>query len=354
MTVIRPSGGIDRELDIRAARLDADAADDPPGQIAHPLVLAIGQGQGRRDGDAVAGVHAHRIDVLDRADDHEVVGPVTHDLELELLPANHRLFEQDLVHRAQIETTPGQLAEFFDVVGDAAADATECERRPDDAREAQDLDRREGFLDRAHVAALRHVCADRLHRFPELQAILGDLDGFDRGADQLDAILGQRAVLAQRHREVQRGLAADRRQHRIRPLTFDDLRQNLGGQRLDVRAVGQLRVGHDRRRVAVDEDDLEPLGAKRLAGLSTGIVELARLPDDDGAGADHEDAFDVGALGHFVTDEVVKSEDLGDPADGIRSRFRVQRSGFDALVLRLFQHLHAEPAARAPNVNPAP
>ena len=76
--------------------------------------------------------------------------------------------------------------------------------------------------------------------------------------------------------------------------------EDLGRQRLDVGPVGQLRVGHDRRRIAVDENDLEPLGAQRLAGLGARIVELARLPDDDGAGADHEDAFDVGALGHFL------------------------------------------------------
>ena len=42
---------------------------------------------------------------------------------------------------------------------------------------------------------------------------------------------------------------------------------DLRRERLDVGAVRQLRVGHDRRRVAVDEDDLEPFGAQRLARL---------------------------------------------------------------------------------------
>ena len=35
-----------------------------------------------------------------------------------------------------------------------------------------------------------------------------------------------------------------------------------------------------------------------LAGLGAGVVELAGLADDDGAGADDEDLLDVGALGH--------------------------------------------------------
>ena len=103
MTMIRPFAGIDRELDVGAAGLDADPADDAAPEIAHPLILAIGQRQRRRDGDAVAGVHAHRIDVLDRADHDKVVGLVAHHLELEFLPADHRLFEQDLVDGAHLD-----------------------------------------------------------------------------------------------------------------------------------------------------------------------------------------------------------------------------------------------------------
>ena len=61
---------------------------------------------------------------------------------------------------------------------------------------------------------------------------------------------------------------------------------------------GELRVGHDRRRVRVDEDDVEPLFAQRLRALRAGVVELAGLPDDDGARADEEDALEVGAAGH--------------------------------------------------------
>ena len=94
-------GRVDRELDVRSAGLDADAADDPARRVAHPLVFLVGERQRRRDGDAVAGVHAHRVDVLDRADDDEVVGDVAHHLELVFLPADDRLLDEDLVHRAQ-------------------------------------------------------------------------------------------------------------------------------------------------------------------------------------------------------------------------------------------------------------
>ena len=66
----------------------------------------------------------------------------------------------------------------------------------------------------------------------------------------------------------------------------------------DVTYIGHLRVGHDRRRVAVDEDDLVALFAQRLAGLRAGVVELASLADDDRPRADDQDRLEVTALGH--------------------------------------------------------
>ena len=66
-----------------------------------------------------------------------------------------------------------------------------------------------------------------------------------------------------------------------------------GQQRLDVGRVGELRVGHDRRRVRVDQDDLVALLAQDLAGLHAGVVELGGLADDDRAGAEEHDLVDV-------------------------------------------------------------
>ena len=76
-------------------------------RVAQALVLLVGQRHRRRDGDRVAGVHAHRVDVLDRADDDEVVGAVADDLELELLPAEQALLDQALVRRALLEAPSG-------------------------------------------------------------------------------------------------------------------------------------------------------------------------------------------------------------------------------------------------------
>ena len=73
---------------------------------------------------------------------------------------------------------------------------------------------------------------------------------------------------------------------------------HFGRDGLDVGAVGELRVGHDGGRVGVDEDDAVAFLLEGLAGLRAGIIELARLADDDRAGADDEDGVNVSALGH--------------------------------------------------------
>ena len=85
--------------------------------------------------------------------------------------------------------------------------------------------------------------------------------------------------------EVERGLAAEPGEQALGLLLRDDGLDGLDGQRLEVDDVGDRGVGHDRRRVRVDQDRPDTLGAKRAAGLRTGVVELGGLADHDGPGA---------------------------------------------------------------------
>ena len=82
------------------------------------------------------------------------------------------------------------------------------------------------------------------------------------------------------------------------PLLGDDLGDDFRRDRLDIGRIRQVRIGHDRRRVGVDEDDPVAFLLQRLAGLRAGIVEFASLADDDRTRADDEDRFDVLALWH--------------------------------------------------------
>ena len=155
-----------------------------------------------------------------------------------------------------------------------------------------------GAPGRGDDGGARVLEADPLHRLAEQLAVLGHLDRLAAGADHLDAVPGEDAHLLEAQRGVEAGLAAHRRQERVGLLALDDLGDDLGRDRLDVGGVGELRVGHDRRRVRVDEDHPVALLAQRLAGLGARIVELAALADDDGPRADDQDRADVGALRH--------------------------------------------------------
>src|SRR3989441_3745650 len=87
------------------------SADDRDRGVAHTLVFAVGERHRRRHGDRVAGVHPHGIEVLDRADDHDVVPAVAHHFELEFLPAEHAALDQRRVHGGKLQRALDHLLE---------------------------------------------------------------------------------------------------------------------------------------------------------------------------------------------------------------------------------------------------
>lgn len=290
---------IHRELHVGATRVHTDLAQHRQRGVAHDLVFLVGQRLRRRHGDRVASVHAHGVQVLDGADDDAVVRLVADDFHLVLLPAEQRFLDQQLIGRRRFQAALADGLELFGVVGNAAARAAQREAGADDGRKAHLLLHGPGFVHRMGDARACRTQADARHRILELEAVLGLVDGLGRGADQLDLVLVQHAVAPQVQRAVQRGLAAHGRQDGVGTLLGDDLLDRLPGDGLDVGDVGRGRVGHDRGRVAVDQDDLVALFAQRLAGLHAGVVKLAGLADDDGTGANDQNAFEVGALRHF-------------------------------------------------------
>src|SRR5690606_37173784 len=84
---------IDGELDVGAAGLHTDLAQHRDRCVAHDLVFLVGEGDGGGDSDRVAGVHAHGIDVFDRADDDAVVVLVANDFHLVFLPPQNAFLD---------------------------------------------------------------------------------------------------------------------------------------------------------------------------------------------------------------------------------------------------------------------
>ncbi|OPY11760.1 MAG: hypothetical protein A4E69_02647 [Syntrophus sp. PtaB.Bin138] len=113
------------ELDIGSARFHAYFPHDGHGGIPQTLVFGVGQGLGRRHRDGFARVHPHGIEILDGADDDDIVRPVPHDLEFIFLPAQRRLLQHDFMDHAGLEARPGMLHQLLPIVGHTASRAAQ-------------------------------------------------------------------------------------------------------------------------------------------------------------------------------------------------------------------------------------
>jgi len=142
----------------------------------------------RRHGDRIAGVNAHGVDVLDGADDDGVIRHVAHHLQLELLPAEDGLLDEDAMAGAGLQGGGHHLVELVAVVGDAAAVAAESEAGTDDHRVANVVGDLTGLFQAARVAALGDFEPHLFHGLLEEQAVLAQPQSGDAGAQHLDAI----------------------------------------------------------------------------------------------------------------------------------------------------------------------
>ena len=79
---------------------------------------------------------------------------------------------------------------------------------------------------------------------------------------------------------------------------LDDPLHPLQCQRFDIGPIREIRIGHDRRWIGVDEDGPITLFLQGSEGLGTGIVEFAGLADDDRPGAQDEDRLQISPLRH--------------------------------------------------------
>ena len=234
-------------------------------------------------------MHPHRIDILDAANDYAVVVAVAHDFHLIFFPAEQRFFDQHFGRRAGVEPAGHDPDKFLAVIGDPAAGPAHRERWPDDRRQPRPLEHGQRLIKRMRNPRARAFQPDLGHRIAEFDPVLGLVDRLGIRANHLDAIFRERPIVEQRQRGIQRRLPAHRRQDRIGPFLLDDLRHDFGRNRLDISRIGQLRIGHDRRRIAVDQHDPIALRLQRLHGLRPRIIKFTRLPDDDRPCADDQD-----------------------------------------------------------------
>ena len=241
----------------------------------------IADGEGRIDGDGVAGMDAGALDVLHNAGDQNVLA-VGDDVHLQLLAHEvlvhqHRVF--DLAGEDDLHIGPHVLI----VVGDDHVLAADDVGGPQQDGIAQLVGGIQRLLHTGDAPALRPLDGEPLQQLVEPLPVLRHVDGLGAGAQDGDT------VAVQELGEFDGRLAAEGHHHAHRLFHLDDVHDILGEQGLEVQAVGGVIVRGDGLRVVVDDDYLISQLLQGPDAVDGGVVELDALADADGAGAQHHD-----------------------------------------------------------------
>ena len=263
------------------------------------LALELGQHLGaermrRQRAGAVARMNAGLLDVLHDAGD-EGVGAVGDAVDVDLDGIGQIAVDQQ---RALVgDDELGRAVERGGELGDVAVDlgavvddlhgaSAEHVGGPDHHRIADPVGDRARLARRLGDAALGLLQLQALDQRLEAVAVLGEVDGVGRGAED------RHAGGCQRLGELQGRLPAelhdDAVQRALRLLGCDDLQHVLGRQRLEVEPVRGVVVGRHRLRVAVDHDGLKAGRREREAGVAAAVVELDALADAVGTAAEDD------------------------------------------------------------------
>ena len=285
-------------MHIGTAGIHADFTQAGDGGIAHALIFLIGQRQRGSDGDGITGMHAHRVQIFDGTDDDAIIRAVADHFHFKLFPAQHAFFHQHFTGHGSRQARGDDLFEFLTIIGDAATRAAEREGRANDARQPHNLQRIPSFGHCMGDFAFRAFNADFGHGIAEFLPVFGFIYHFRLGADQFAAVFFQNAGLGKFQRCIQRSLSAHGGQQSIRAFLSDDFFNDFDRDGFDIGGIRQPRIGHDRGRVGIHQNDAIALSTQSLACLRAGIIEFAGLADDDRPGADDHDGFNVSALRH--------------------------------------------------------
>src|ERR1700678_2443135 len=166
-------------------------------------------------------MHADRVDVFHVANGDAVAGVVAQHFVLDFFPTEQRRLEQDLMDETRRQAGIENFTQLLLVVGDATAGTAKRVRRTDHQRVTDALGEGDAGLNLGDDFAFGDRLADFDHLLLETFAVFGQLDRFYRRPQRFDPILFQDTGFVEFDREIQTGLAPERRQQRVWPLARD-------------------------------------------------------------------------------------------------------------------------------------
>ena len=223
--------GVERQLHVAAAH-DAKMRDNVQGRLTQHLELLVRQGLGGGHHNGVAGVDAHRVQILHGAHGNHIAHAVPHGLELDLLPAEDGLLHQHLGDGRGVQAGAGDDPQFVRVIGRAAAGAAQGEGGPHDDGVADPVGHLQSALHGLGDVRGDDRLADLGHSLLKELPVFRPGDGGGVGAQKPDALGLQEALLVQLHGKGQTRLAAQARQDGVGPFLFDDALDGLHRQGL--------------------------------------------------------------------------------------------------------------------------
>ena len=281
-----------------AAADHAHGIQNPVTVILQAFLQFFGNSQHRSNAETVTGMHTHRIHVFDIADGDLFTVGIAHDFQFQLFPAGNALFDQHLTDQTGSQTARHNIAQFFHIVNNTAAGTAHSVSGTQHHRVTEFGGDFFAFFNGGGGFGCSNRHADFFHRILEFDTVFTAFDRFKVNTDDFNIIFGKDTCIGKVDCQVQRSLTAQVGQQGIGFFAHDDLFQTLHGQRFNVGMIGHTGVGHNRSGVAVRQNDFVAEAAEGFARLSTGVVKLASLTDNDRTGTDDEDLVNVLALSH--------------------------------------------------------
>ena len=106
------------------------------------------------------------------------------------------------------------------------------------------------------------------------------------------------SVTGQQQSKGETGLPAKPRKQSVRLFDPDDLLERSFVQRFEVDLIRHIRIGHDRGRIGIDENDIDAFLFQNPARLRARIIKFGCLTDDNRSGADHKYFLNRGVPWH--------------------------------------------------------
>ena len=238
---------------------------------------------------AVTAVDAGRLDMLHHTHDMEVFS-VENGVHFRLLAAVQEMVDQDLVAGNMLEQAHDCRFHFVVIDDDSHTLPTQYIAGADEHRISYPVSHLYGLVDIEGRAIIGIGDAELFQHIAEPAPVFCDIHAVKRGTDDPDPLLMQPFC------QLQGRLTTQLYDDAFRLFMLDDFPQVLPVNGLEIELVGNIEVGRNGLRVAVDHDGLVPAFFNGHQPVDTAVIKLDTLPDAVGARSEHDDLLFVAAF----------------------------------------------------------